>query len=121
MNLIGFVCNFGGLLGMWLGLSLFKIFNTLVNNVECYFILPRQLLIRYALLKFKLKHYYKNYFKFLGNIRLNHSRLQIPSIFKSNTKPILKFIVMLVSLCGLIYQVQIIYDQYMSGKTIVIL
>ena len=27
LNLIGFLCNFGGLLGMWLGLSLFSIFN----------------------------------------------------------------------------------------------
>ena len=27
MDLIGFLCNFGGLLGIWLGLSLFGIFN----------------------------------------------------------------------------------------------
>ena len=27
MNLIGLICNFGGHLGMWLGLSLFGIFN----------------------------------------------------------------------------------------------
>ena len=27
MSLISFLCNFGGLLGMWLGLSLFGIFN----------------------------------------------------------------------------------------------
>ena len=30
---IGFVCNFGGLLGMWLGLSLFTIFNNIFNLV----------------------------------------------------------------------------------------
>ena len=27
MDLIGFLCNFGGLLGMWLGFSLFGVFN----------------------------------------------------------------------------------------------
>ena len=37
MNLIGFICNFGGLLGMWLGLSLFGIFNdtyTLFTKID---------------------------------------------------------------------------------------
>ena len=36
MTLIGFICNFGGLLGMWLGLSLFGIFNdifTLMSKI----------------------------------------------------------------------------------------
>ena len=33
MNLIDFVCNFGGLLGMWLGLSLFGIFNDIFDTV----------------------------------------------------------------------------------------
>ena len=33
MNLIDFFCNFGGLLGMWLGLSLFDIFNNILNLI----------------------------------------------------------------------------------------
>ena len=33
MSLMGFVCNFGGLLGMWLGLSLFSILNNSFNLV----------------------------------------------------------------------------------------
>ena len=30
-----------------------------------------------------------------------------------------KFIAMIICLCGLIYQVQIIYNQYMAGKTVI--
>ena len=40
---------------------------------------------------------------------------------KSSAKNISKIIMMIVSLCGLIYQVQIIFNQYMSGKTIICL
>ena len=39
--------------------------------------------------------------------------------FNANVKIIIKAIFMLLSLCGFIYQVQIIYDQYMKGKTFV--
>ena len=31
ITLMGFICNFGGLLGMWLGLSLFTLFNKISN------------------------------------------------------------------------------------------
>ena len=34
MNLISFICNFGGLLGMWLGLTLFGIFNGILKKHE---------------------------------------------------------------------------------------
>ena len=33
MSLIGFLCNFGGLLGMWLGQSLFDIFIYIFNKL----------------------------------------------------------------------------------------
>ena len=56
MDMISFICNFGGLLNMWLGLSIFGIFNDTfslfskiafhkytstnrVTNVQCKFIL----------------------------------------------------------------------------------
>ena len=61
MNLIDLICNFGGLLGMWLGLSLFGIlYDTYslftkidflknmylikinINNVYCKFILTKK-------------------------------------------------------------------------------
>ena len=33
MDLIGFLCNFGGLLGMWLGMSLFGMFHDILNLI----------------------------------------------------------------------------------------
>ena len=68
MNLIGFLCNFGGLLGMWLGLSLFGILkdvfivmtkfsyrkfidiislnvNSIINHVHCKFIYSRRCIV----------------------------------------------------------------------------
>ena len=33
LNLVGFLCNFGGLLGMWLGLSLFSIYAEIFNQI----------------------------------------------------------------------------------------
>ena len=60
MDMISFICNFGGLLNMWLGLSIFGIFNDTfslfskiayhkytstimnkVNNVHCKFMLTK--------------------------------------------------------------------------------
>ena len=41
------------------------------------------------------------------------------SKFKARGQTIFKIIITIFSLCGFIYQVQIIYDQYMSGKTII--
>ena len=32
INFIGFLCNFGGLLGMWLGLSLYGLFNDILSE-----------------------------------------------------------------------------------------
>ena len=37
MTLIGFICNFGGLLGMWLGLSILAIFNNTLNFITRIF------------------------------------------------------------------------------------
>ena len=55
------------------------------------------------------------YFKNLCNFIL----LQDRKILKSIAKRFFKLITMIISLCGLIYQVQIIYVQYMSGKTVI--
>ena len=49
MNLIGFLCNFGGLLGMWLGLSLFGIFNDIFEIIT-------RITYRNYIIKFKNKY-----------------------------------------------------------------
>ena len=43
----------------------------------------------------------------------------IISKLKSSAKSFIKFILMIGSFFGLIYQVQIIYAQYMSGETLI--
>ena len=55
-----------------------------------------------------------------GNAHLRRSRLQCDRTnLKATTKRIIKTIFMIISLCGLIYQVQIVYHRYMSGKTVI--
>ena len=54
------------------------------------------------------------------NILIRRLYLQeIRSKLKASAKSIIKFIVMIMYICGLIYQVHIIYEQYMSGETII--
>src|SRR6201996_6105088 len=53
------------------------------------------------------------------NIRPRHFRLQHGNWLKASVKKVFNTFLMILPLCGLIYQVQIIYDQYMSGKTII--
>ena len=50
---------------------------------------------------------------------VNFMRLQDRNKLKLIAKRFFKIITMLISLCGLIYQAHIIYDQYMSGRTVV--
>ena len=62
-----------------------------------------------------------NYIKNLANFikgqfrvsRLKEDRAKINAIVKKNFKTFF----LILSLCGLIYQVQVIYDKYISGKT----
>ena len=82
--------------------------------IKCKFILPIHL-VRQCLIKFKHSINRLN-----ENAQLRHSMLQKYRIkVKINARRIIKTTLMIVSLCGLIYQVQMIYDQYMSGKTVV--
>src|ERR1700754_1790769 len=53
------------------------------------------------------------------NTRPAHFKLQYGTWLKASVKKVFKTFLMILPLCGLIYQVQIIYDQYMSGKTII--
>ena len=36
MSLMSFVCNFGGLLGMWLGFSILSISKDVFNAINCF-------------------------------------------------------------------------------------
>ena len=56
-----------------------------------------------------------NKFKSIGN-RIKYN---IQNKFKTSAKTYFKLITMILSLCGFIYQVQIIYVQYMFGKTVI--
>src|ERR1700761_3106197 len=53
------------------------------------------------------------------NTRTRHFKLQYGTWLKASVTKVFKTFLMLLPLCGLIYQVQIIYDQYMSGKAII--
>src|SRR6201996_8630719 len=53
------------------------------------------------------------------NTRPRHFKLQYGTWLKASVTKVFKTFLMILPLCGLIYQVQIIYDQYMSGKTII--
>src|ERR1700761_1422818 len=53
------------------------------------------------------------------NTRTRHFKLQYGTWLKASVEKVFKTFLMILPLCGLIYQVQIIYDQYMSGKTII--
>ena len=53
-------------------------------------------------------------------VQLRRSRLQkIRSYLNESAKTIFKIFVIILSICGLFYQVQIIYQQFMSGKTVI--
>src|ERR1700761_602126 len=53
------------------------------------------------------------------NTRTRHFKLQYGTWLKASFKKVFKTFLMILPFCGLIYQFQIIYDQYMSGKTII--
>ena len=61
-------------------------------------------------------------FHIIGNLNLGCSKFQeYKNKLKGRAEKVMKIFIAIVSLCGFIYQVQIniIYNQYMSGKTIV--
>ena len=45
--------------------------------------------------------------------------LQYKNKFKTFENRIFKIITLFISLCGLIYQVQIIYERFIAGKTVI--
>ena len=53
-------------------------------------------------------------------VQLRRSRLQqMRNNLRANAKIIVKVIVIILTICCLFHQVQIIYEQFMSGKTII--
>ena len=100
MNLINFFCNLGGLLGMWLGLSLFGLFNSVINIINKINSLKYVGLIKLKLkrifdfLKFKCLRYASCFGK------LNSKILQIPLI--QYTERLVKLLFIAIVLLGLI-------------------
>ena len=137
MNLIGFFCNFGGLLGMWLGLSIFEIFqyifhllhkimnknyiNGIISNlirqvqIQLILLITDRMMSGSSWLKYIIKRIKLFFIEKLGFSIFK----QFERKLKSNAMKITQIIILIVSVYGLIYQVKIIYDQYMSGKTII--
>ena len=136
MSLIGLICNIGGLLGLWLGLSLFGIFtdifhlytkitdqkhinlissrvNIVVNVAKIMF----KFIFTNCIVRGSLKIIMRRIDYFFENVHFGQCKLQdYERKLKTITEKTFKAMFMVVSLCGLIYQVQIIY---MSGKTVV--
>ena len=133
ISLISFLCNFGRLLGMWLGQSLFGIINDIFNKISKYlypscvnnylkinrivnvqfksiFPIP-SIIIDSIILKYiikKLNIFEKFHLK--SNIRSFYDIYKL----KAHAKCFFKIIIIFVSISGLIYQVQIIYNEYMN-------
>ena len=129
MNLIGFFCNFGDLLGMWLGVLVFKIFRDIIRvcnkitsqnynkliisnsnrliHSNCFFM--GKCIIVICLLD-KLKPL--NMMKFIISFQKEKF-----SKLKTRAKLIFNYFVIFVFLFCLIYQVQIIYYKYTVDRT----
>ena len=62
MTLISFVCNFGGLLGMWLGFSVLSISEHIFQTIKRFFSFDRNKIILFKI-NFKNKFIQKNFIK----------------------------------------------------------
>ena len=129
---IELICNFGGLLGMWLGLSLFGIFNDIFNLTVkfAYQKYINMIIIKFervfkhfnfklAFLKIILRKYSIKMIKIKRKKQFRYFSCLKHDNFKVFTVKIVKTILVFLLLCGFLYQAHLIYLQYMSGKTII--
>ena len=106
ITLVEFFCNFGGLLGMWLGLSIFEIINNIFDLI----------------IKRVCEKYIKIFFRNVLKIVLNKDKCKLHKFkmfnFKANTYKTINIILIIFSFCGFFYQTHLIYEHFITGNTI---